>query len=78
MQALSRICVKPYKLKGTNTVIEPGTTAVISPIAIGRDPDHFPDPEKFDPERFSAENKGNINPYTYLPFGLGPRNCIGK
>lgn len=41
------------------------------------DPKHFPDPEKFDPERFSEENKHNIAPNTYLPFGVGPRNCIG-
>jgi cytochrome P450 family 9 len=43
-----------------------------------RDPQFFPDPLKFDPERFSEENKHNIQPFTYMPFGLGPRNCIGK
>lgn len=78
LQALSRICVKPYKLRNTKTTIDPGTTVVVSAIAVGRDPEHFPNPDKFDPDRFSAENKGNMNPYTYLPFGIGPRNCIGK
>ena len=43
-----------------------------------RDPEYFPDPLKFDPERFSEENKHNINPMVYMPFGVGPRNCIGK
>lgn len=42
------------------------------------DPNYFPDPEKFDPDRFSPENKGNIVSGTYLPFGQGPRVCLGK
>lgn len=37
-----------------------------------------PNPIKFDPERFSDENKEDIKPQTYLPFGSGPRNWIGK
>lgn len=45
---------------------------------IHQDPKYFPDPDRFDPERFNDENKGKIKPYTYFPFGLGPRNCIGS
>ncbi|XP_055679446.1 probable cytochrome P450 9f2 [Lutzomyia longipalpis] len=42
------------------------------------DPKYFPNPQKFDPERFSEENKHKINPSVYVPFGVGPRNCIGS
>lgn len=45
---------------------------------IHMDKRYYSEPEKFDPERFNEENKHNIKPYTYLPFGVGPRNCIGK
>ncbi|WAQ96340.1 CP3A4-like protein, partial [Mya arenaria] len=45
--------------------------------ALHRDPELWEEPEEFRPERFSAENKPNIKPYSYLPFGAGPRMCIG-
>lgn len=42
-----------------------------------RDPEHFEDPDAFKPERFLPENKHRINQYAFVPFGLGPRACIG-
>lgn len=40
------------------------------------DPKYFPKPEVFDPERFNDENKKNIVPGSYIPFSIGPRNCV--
>lgn len=78
-----RVAMKPYTIKPEKPweisfTLDPGTVCVIPIIAIHRDAKHWPNPDKFDPERFSEENKHNINPNAYLPFGLGPRNCIGK
>lgn len=54
-----------------------GTRIFIPAYAIHHDPEYYPDPEKFDPDRFNDENTKKRNQYTFLPFGEGPRNCVG-
>lgn len=62
---------------GIKFVIEKGNTLWIPILGIHHDPKYYPNPERFDPERFSEENRSRITPGTYLPFGAGPRSCIG-
>nr|ANS06311.1 cytochrome P450 [Agasicles hygrophila]AZR39436.1 cytochrome P450 [Agasicles hygrophila] len=72
---VQRRCVRDYYLE--DTLIEKGTQVVVSIIGIHRDPEYYPDPLKYDPERFSSKNRANIGSSTFIPFSMGPRNCIG-
>lgn len=79
--ALERFVNKPYVVENTNGNrfrLEVGDGIWIPTFAIHRDPKFFANPNTFDPERFSDANKHNIRPGTYMPFGIGPRNCIGS
>lgn len=76
---VDRACIKPYTLQADPPVeMKPGDAVWIPIYAIHRDPENFPEPDKFDPERFNDDNKHSIKPLTYLPFGSGPRICIGS
>ncbi|XP_042096186.1 cytochrome P450 3A24-like isoform X3 [Ovis aries] len=72
---LERFCKKDVEIHGVS--IPKGTTVMVPISVLHRDPQLWPEPEEFRPERFSKKNKDSINPYVYLPFGTGPRNCIG-
>ncbi|KAJ8951744.1 hypothetical protein NQ318_012595 [Aromia moschata] len=77
VSALPRVCNKTYRVPGTDVTIDPGTNINIPVYGIHMDPEYYPNPEVFDPERFSEENKAKRPSCTFIPFGEGPRICIG-
>ncbi|XP_046659740.1 probable cytochrome P450 6a14 isoform X2 [Homalodisca vitripennis] len=72
-----RRCDENYKVPGSDVIIEKGSDISVSVYGLHRDPELFPEPEKFDPERFGPNPSHEIKPFSYLPFGEGPRFCIG-
>ncbi|KAK4874004.1 hypothetical protein RN001_013364 [Aquatica leii] len=78
-----RVCVKDYLVEPVNPwenklLIKKGMIVLFPVVGIHHDPQYFPNPEEFNPDRFSDENKHNIKPISYFPFGVGPRNCIAS
>ncbi|OCW56064.1 cytochrome P450 [Hoeflea olei] len=63
--------------KGETVVIEAGTTVLVMPWTLHRHTKFWDRPEAFMPQRFLPENRGSIDRFQYLPFGVGPRICIG-
>lgn len=77
----NRKCNKPFVFEnedGETVKINPGDNIYYPVIALHYDEKYWPSPKKFNPHRFSDENKLNIHPATYLPFGIGPRSCPGQ
>ncbi|XP_061187622.1 cytochrome P450 3A24-like [Saccostrea echinata] len=71
-----RTCVQDTEVNGLKV---PKGMKIAIPIWILHHSDKlWKNPEKFDPERFTPENKAKLNPYQFMPFGYGPRICIGK
>ncbi|XP_073434897.1 cytochrome P450 4V2-like isoform X1 [Dendrobates tinctorius] len=72
----ARTITEDCKIRGFT--VPKGVNVVIVPYALHRDPEYFPEPEEFKPERFFSENASGRNPYAYIPFSAGLRNCIGQ
>ena len=74
--AMGRMSTKAVELGPYR--IPKGAHFFFSQYMMSRTKEYFPDPLRFDPERFTAEGKAGRSKYTYFPFGGGPRQCIGE
>jgi cytochrome P450 len=74
--AMGRMSTKPVTLGPYR--IPPGAHFFFSQYMMSRTPEHFPDPLRFDPDRFTPEAKAARPKFTYFPFGGGARQCIGE
>lgn len=71
---ITRKCEQEYEYKGIK--IPSGVSILVPAYQMHHDPNLWNDPEAFDPDRFSAENRGKIEPMAYQAYGNGPRNCV--
>ena len=76
--AVTRECTKSITLRATDVNVEKGMLVLVSILGLHHDTKYYPHPEIFDPERFSEAEKRKRPTFCYLPFGEGPRMCIGS
>ena len=69
---IEREAKRDYTLGNTGIVVDKGVIISVPTVPLHHNPKYFPEPEKFKPERFSEP----VDPYAFIPFGIGPRNCI--
>ncbi|XP_063537295.1 cytochrome P450 6B6-like [Cydia strobilella] len=75
---LIRECSRKYTIPETDVTIDEGVRILVPLQALHMDPKYFEDPDEFRPERFSQEEFNSVQKSIYLPFGVGPRACIGE
>lgn len=74
---MNRRTQNDYRVPDSDIVLEKGMSIVIPAYAIQHDEEYYPNPEQFNPDRFNSEESKKRDPMSWLPFGDGPRNCIG-
>ena len=66
-----------YNSGDAGPIIPGGMLVGLNVQAVHYNSEYYPTPERWDPQRFMPENREKLTPYTYMPFGMGPRNCVG-
>lgn len=74
---ISRVLTEDIHIE-TGQLIPKGTECHLHIFDLHRDPEQFPDPDKFDPDRFLPEEVQKRHPFSLLIFSAGPRNCIAQ
>lgn len=75
---LPRVCTRDYETPDKNFNLKKGSKVLISVYGVHYDPEIYPNPEIFDPSRFTEEKKAKRHRADFLGFGLGPRDCNGE
>ncbi|KAK8774970.1 hypothetical protein V5799_010496 [Amblyomma americanum] len=73
---VTRQAKEDFEYKGLK--FEAGTCFMVPQFQIQRDPRYWPNPLEFNPDRFAPENEASIKKMAFVPFGVGPRNCVGQ
>ena len=76
MAVIERPCTKEYKVPNSDLTIKEGELVRVNAMGICFDPEIYPNPDEWNPENFSKENRANRSPYSFMGFSLGPRNCL--
>ncbi|UYV83490.1 hypothetical protein LAZ67_23001180 [Cordylochernes scorpioides] len=76
LPGIAREVGEDFMLGDTGIQLKKGMEIGIPLIGMHYDPEFYPEPFKFKPERFLPENRDSLTPFTYMPFGLGPRSCV--
>lgn len=74
---MNRECTVDYRIPNTDFTIKKGTAIIVPLLGIHRDEQYFPQPMDYKPERF-LEDKMEYDQDAFMPFGIGPRHCIGN
>jgi len=74
--SIGRRALSAFEVRGY--MVPPGSVVLMSQYIMHRDPRYFPDPERFDPERWTPEAQAQRPKFSYFPFGGGTRVCIGE